>query len=272
MSVHPRALIGACHPVPTLGVTVIAAILAAGLGLPASDAALLVGAVLTGQLSIGWSNDAIDARRDRSAARADKPTATGAIATGPVAIAAGAALAATIGLSLALTPRAAAAALTLVAAGWAYNLGLKSTPASGLAYLVGFAAFPAAFWLQLHRTPPWWIPVVGGLLGLAAHFANVLPDLEDDRAAGIRGLPQRLGARGSIVALAALLAATAVVLAVGPRTAGPVFTPVVAAIGVLGAVAVTLVARRTADRPIAFRLTLALAVFDVAVVVTVAAS
>ncbi|MGN6607244.1 MAG: UbiA family prenyltransferase [Jatrophihabitans sp.] len=265
-----RSLVLACHPIPTLGVTVIAAVLSAGLGLPAGEVVLLVAAVLTGQLSIGWSNDAIDARRDRAAARTDKPTATGVVGARTVAVAAGVALVATVVLSVLLRPAAAATALTLVAAGWAYNLGLKATPASALAYAVGFGAFPAAPYLQLHRDPPWWVPVVGALLGVAAHVANVLPDLDDDRAAGVRGLPQRLGARRSIVALAALLAATAVVLAVGPRTAGPVFTPVVAGLGVLGAAAIVAVARRTADRPLAFRLTLLLALFDVAVVVSVA--
>jgi hypothetical protein len=41
---------------------------------------------------------------------------------------------------------------------------------------------------------------------------------------------------------------------------------------VLGAAAIAGVARRTTDRPWAFRLTVALALFDVAVVVSVAAS
>ncbi len=36
-------------------------------------------AVLAGQLTIGWSNDLIDLRRDREVARTDKPLATGAV-------------------------------------------------------------------------------------------------------------------------------------------------------------------------------------------------
>jgi hypothetical protein len=39
-----------------------------------------------------------------------------------------------------------------------------------------------------------WAFAAGALLGVAAHFANVLPDLDDDRATGVRGLPQSLAA------------------------------------------------------------------------------
>ena len=34
----------------------------------------------------------------------------------------------------------------------------------------------------------------GALLGVGAHLLNALPDLADDEATGVRGLPQRLGA------------------------------------------------------------------------------
>ncbi|HEX6798142.1 MAG TPA: UbiA family prenyltransferase, partial [Ktedonobacterales bacterium] len=39
---------------------------------------------------------------------------------------------------------------------------------------------------------PWLVPL-GAALGLALNVANALPDLEDDAAAGIRGLPHLLG-------------------------------------------------------------------------------
>ncbi|MEJ1231435.1 MAG: hypothetical protein WDM88_13540 [Galbitalea sp.] len=32
---------------------------------------------------------------------------------------------------------------------------------------------------------------MGGLLGAAGHFANTLPDLDDDATTGVRGLPHR---------------------------------------------------------------------------------
>jgi 1,4-dihydroxy-2-naphthoate octaprenyltransferase len=44
----------------------------------------------------------------------------------------------------------------------------------------------------------------GALLGSAAHFINVIKDMDEDRASGIGGLPQRLGKRNSILTAALL--------------------------------------------------------------------
>jgi len=75
------------HPLPTAGVTVITAGLAALAGLDFRTGALFTAAVLAGQLSIGWSNDWIDAGRDGVAGRTDKPVADGAIGRQAVALA-----------------------------------------------------------------------------------------------------------------------------------------------------------------------------------------
>ncbi|NEB37539.1 hypothetical protein G3I54_11485, partial [Streptomyces sp. SID14515] len=53
----------ACHPGPALAVTALACALALGSGLGGPRSALVTAAVLTGQLSVGWCNDAYDARR-----------------------------------------------------------------------------------------------------------------------------------------------------------------------------------------------------------------
>jgi 4-hydroxybenzoate polyprenyltransferase len=47
----------------------------------------------------------------------------------------------------------------------------------------------------------------GALLGMAAHFINVIKDMEQDQVSGIQGLPQRLGTKKSIIAAVALIAA-----------------------------------------------------------------
>ncbi|MEO9138911.1 MAG: UbiA family prenyltransferase [Jatrophihabitans sp.] len=267
----PRAaapgLLLSCHPVPTAGVTLVSALLAAGVGLPAAQVALLTGAVLTGQLSIGWSNDCIDADRDAATARPDKPAATGRVPRNLVAGAAGVALVATVALSFTLGLPAALALLTLVASGWIYNLGLKGTVLSGLAYLVGFGALPLAPSLALpgHPLPPWWVPAAGALLGLGAHVANVLPDLRADAATGVRGLPQRLGARISTILMAAALAGAAVVLGLGPDRS--VLLGVGASlVGLGGAAAVAILALRSPGSPAAFRVTILLALVDVGLV------
>jgi 4-hydroxybenzoate polyprenyltransferase len=74
-----RALALSCHPIPSVAVTAISAGLVALADLPIGRGALVTGAVLTGQLSIGWSNDYLDAESDRAVLRSDKPIATGAM-------------------------------------------------------------------------------------------------------------------------------------------------------------------------------------------------
>jgi 4-hydroxybenzoate polyprenyltransferase len=56
--------------------------------------------------------------------------------------------------------------------------------------------------------------VCGALFGTAAHFLNVIKDMEQDRASGIKGLPQRLGSKASVLTAIALIGiAIAVLLA-----------------------------------------------------------
>src|ERR1700679_1226446 len=75
-----RALIIASHPIPSLAVTAMATLLtaeAAPAGFGPGRVVLGALAVLAGQLSVGWSNAAIDAAR--GGGRPDKPTAVGVI-------------------------------------------------------------------------------------------------------------------------------------------------------------------------------------------------
>ena len=211
-------MVRACHPAPTVAVTALTAGLAALAGLPLGTGVLVVAAVFTGQLSIGWSNDALDAARDRVAGRTDKPVAAGRVSRRVVAAAAGVALVLTVALSLFLGLLPGAAALTVVACGWAYNLGVKATWFSFLPYAVAFGILPAVATLPLPGNP-WpagWAMLAGALLGVAAHLLNALPDLDDDLATGIRGLPHRLGRRATAVLGPALLVIASTVIIAGP--------------------------------------------------------
>ncbi|QMU77701.1 UbiA family prenyltransferase [Streptacidiphilus sp. PB12-B1b] len=211
-------LVRAAHAPPTAAVTALITLLALAAGRDPVGAVLVALAVLTGQLSVGWSNDRIDLRRDLAADRRDKPLVTGVVSARDVSVGAGTALALCIPLSLASGLPAGAAHLAGVAAAWAYNLGVKRTLLSWLPYALGFGLLPAFVTLGLpgHPWPPVWLPVAGALLGIGAHITNVLPDIDADLAAGVRGLPQRLGAhRSRSLAAAALLAASAV-LVLGP--------------------------------------------------------
>ena len=205
--VKGAALLAACHPGPAFAVTLLAGLLAGAVGLGPGRIALVVAAVLTGQLSIGWSNDLIDLARDRAVGREDKPLVDGRVSEQTVRVACGLAVVATVPLSLACGWLAGAVHLVCVAAGWAYNLGVKATPWSWLPYAVAFGGLPAFVSLTDNpdQVPPLWLPLAGALLGVGAHFVNVLPDLADDAATGVRGLPHRLGARWSQVVAAAVL-------------------------------------------------------------------
>lgn len=201
-----------------LAVTVLTTVLAATGDHPARSSALVAAAVLSGQLSVGWSNDAHDAARDTAADRADKPVVAGDITARTLWTAAGTALAVCAVLSLACGTLAGTVHLLGVAGAWLYNLRLKSTVLSWLPYAVGFAALPAFVALAEPggTTSAWWAVTAGALLGVAAHLADVLPDLRQDLAAGVRGLPQRMGARTTRALLPVPLVAATAVLAFGP--------------------------------------------------------
>lgn len=213
-----RGLALSCHPLPSVAVTTLAAGLAALAGLSVGRVTLVTATVLTGQLSIGWSNDYIDAARDRAVHRSDKPVAAGALAPRVAGIAALAALIVTIALSAALGWPGGAAALVIVLCGWIYNLGLKGTALSWLPYAIAFGMLPAVATLSdsPSRWPAAWALSAGALLGVAAHLANVLPDLREDVATGVRGLPHRLGARATALTAAAILLAASAAILFGP--------------------------------------------------------
>ena len=235
-------LVLAAHPGPTAAVTALSLVLGVGVGLPGTTLVLLGLAFLAGQLSIGWSNDWIDAGRDAAVGRTDKPVATGQIDVAVVRTAALAAAAATVVLSFALGLAAGVVHVVLVASGWSYNAGLKRTRWSVVPFIVSFGLLPAVVTFALpDPTPPApWAMLTGAVLGVAIHFTNVLPDLDDDARTGVSGLPHRAGRRVSgLVAFAALALASVVVL-VGPglvagSTSSP---PILAVVGVLAAVSI----------------------------------
>jgi 4-hydroxybenzoate polyprenyltransferase len=217
---HPqvRALALSCHPLPSVAVSALSAGLAALADLPVGRGVLVTMAVFTGQLSIGWSNDCLDAERDRVVHRSDKPVAAGVVAPRVAGAAAVVAFILTLTLSAALGWDGGAAALVIVLCGWLYNLGLKATALSWLPYAVAFGMLPAVATLSASpsRWPAAWALTAGALLGVAAHLANVLPDLREDIATGVRGLPHRLGTRATALTAAVILLAVSAVILFGP--------------------------------------------------------
>jgi 4-hydroxybenzoate polyprenyltransferase len=99
-----------------------------------------------------------------------------------------------------------------IACGIGYNFYFKFTLLSPLPYAVAFAALPSCIAISKEVTPPVWMWLGGALFGTAAHFINVLKDMQKDQASGIRGLPQRLGCKNSIAIAVALIAAGILVI------------------------------------------------------------
>ncbi len=252
------ALWRSSHPGPSVVVSVLALILGLSAGLDASRLTLLVAAVFVGQLSVGWCNDAADARRDAAVGRRDKPVARGEIAPRTVGTAAGIALALALALSAPLGPGLLIAHAVALASAWAYNLVLKRTAASVLPFALSFGLLPsfATLSLPVPAAAAPWASIAGATLGVAVHFANVLPDLADDAATGVRGLPHRVGARRSAIIAFAAVAVGAVAVLFGPASAGVSLQPfaIVAAVPVVVICAVGLViALHTPERTV-FRL------------------
>jgi 4-hydroxybenzoate polyprenyltransferase len=170
--------------------------------------------VATGQLVVGWSNDLYDFRDDLAHGRTNKPLVSGVITKqylqkwlrfmvpfsflanllGPLGIKGG--LVYMLG----------------VAFGVAYNFYFKFSPFSPLPYAVAFAALPSSIAISKGITPPVWMLLGGSIFGMAAHFINVIKDMEQDQVSGIQGLPQRLGAGKSVIIAITLIASGVLVI------------------------------------------------------------
>lgn len=223
-TVLPPALAGvaglarASHPGPVVAVT--AGITALALALGVRSALGVSVAVLLGQVSVGWSNDAIDAAADRAACRWDKPTVSGRVTPATLWVLAGVAAVACLPASMAAAgPAGGACHAAAVAMAWAYNLRLKRTRWSFLPYAVSFGLV-GPFLGMARPVPapgPGWLAACLAALGVAAHLANGIPDIDTDRRTGTGGAVARLGVRRSaLLSRALLLTAAAAAMVASP--------------------------------------------------------
>jgi 4-hydroxybenzoate polyprenyltransferase len=202
-----NGLLKAAHFGPTLIVTAISFAFATYYWWEGPAYVIAFG-VFTGQLVVGWSNDLYDFDDDQKHQRTKKPLVSGLITKqylqkwlrfmlpfsfianllGPLGIKGG--LVYMLG----------------IACGVAYNFYFKFNVLSPLPYAIAFAALPSSVVISKDLNPPLWMILGGALFGMAAHFINVLKDMDQDQASGIKGLPQRLGKTKSIAAAVALIA------------------------------------------------------------------
>lgn len=251
----------ASHPIPTFAVTILTLLLAVAFGVPPVPATAIVVAVFFNQIAIGLSNDIVDVARDRRAGRTDKPLVTGVVSLTSAWTVVAAATTVSLLLSVLVNPQVGLWQAVFLLSGFVYNAGLKATVFSAIPYATGFASLPAlvSAGTQPPTFPNWWVMFVGAILGVSAHFANVLPDEDSDRAEGIRGLPQRLPKSVIAIVLVVLPTLSSVILIwqSGSSAAWVTIPLGAAAVAVSGMAAV--VTLRASATPWPFRLAIAAA-------------
>ena len=207
-----RGLLQASHFIPTLIVSSIA--FAFGVHYWWEGPAYVIAfTVFTGQLVVGWSNDLYDFADDQRHGRMNKPLVSGLISKEylrnwlifmvPFSF-----------IANLLGPLGFKGGLLYwlgIGCGVAYNFYFKFNMFSPLPFAVAFAALPSCIAISKSVTPPMWMWLGGAILGCAAHFINVIKDMDQDRESAIKGLPQRIGKRASIAVAAALVLIAAVI-------------------------------------------------------------
>ena len=200
------SILRACHIGPTSAVTLISFLLASSLWWEGPALVIAFG-IFLGQLLVGFTNDLYDYQDDLKHNRTDKPLVSGKITTSQLtrAIKIVTPLAILVNLFGPLGVNGGLIYLLGVGLGVSYNFYFKSTLLSPLPYALAFAALVSSIVIATDQNVPIWLVLAGALFGVAAHFANVLKDLDQDLTSGIKGLPQRLGKKKSRIICGALL-------------------------------------------------------------------
>lgn len=193
------------HPAPVamymLLMVVLAPIaaLSAHRSLPGEAALRLALAMGCAQAAIGTLNDYCDRALD-AASKPQKPLVRGTVRPGEALalVAILAVLAIFFALSFGVV--AALILVAIMALGFAYDLRFKGTWISAVLFALHFPLLPIFVWAALGVWQPFlpWILPLGAALGIAMNIANSLPDLDEDIAAGVRGLPHVLGVRRAL--------------------------------------------------------------------------
>jgi len=202
-----KGLLKAAHFGPTLIVTTISFAVATFYWWEGPAYVIAFG-VFTGQLVVGWSNDLYDYDDDLKHQRVKKPLVSGLITKQylqkwlrfmlPFSFVAN--LLGPLGI------KGGSVYMLGIACGVAYNFYFKFNFLSPLPYAIAFAALPSSVVISKDLNPPMWMLLGGALFGMAAHFINVIKDMDQDQASGIKGMPQQLGKTKSITAAVVLIA------------------------------------------------------------------
>jgi 4-hydroxybenzoate polyprenyltransferase len=201
----------------TLAFGVYIVLVARGLP-PAGPLLLLLSAQLATQFAISLWNDYWDLPEDRIA-KPDKPIPAGVISAARVRMLGWIAVGVAFVLAAPLGPLVVTCTAVGLGAGLLYDVRLKRTPWSPLPFALGFGVLPlwaAAGVGRAWDATVWTAAALTAWLVVALHLADTLPDLDADRAAGLRGLAHILGRRATLaVCWAALGSGLAAALLLG---------------------------------------------------------
>ncbi|GHO43676.1 UbiA family prenyltransferase [Ktedonospora formicarum] len=207
-----RGLLRLCHPLPVLFHAIAVTIFALLAGWPHLNwfvLALIVLAHTAMQCAIAVFNDYCDRHLDIAAQKMQKPLVNGRVRPREALIFGSAFLILMLVLLLLLNIPALLISLLYLAFGMAYNLGLKSTPFSGIVFALAIPLIPVYAFVAFNHFMPflYWLVPIAALLGVALNLANSLPDLEGDAANQARTLAVFLGLRGTFLTCPLLIVA-----------------------------------------------------------------
>ncbi|GAC1406339.1 MAG: hypothetical protein NVS4B12_14800 [Ktedonobacteraceae bacterium] len=187
------------HPIPVLFHTIAITVFALVAAWPRfnwSIIALVVAAHGAMQLSIAILNDYCDRRLD-SLGQKQKPIPLGLVRPQEALILGLLMIVVMVLLLLPLNPLALLVSCLYLLLGQSYNLGLKSTPFSGIVFALAIPLIPLYAFLGVGHVLSviLWLVPVAALLGIALNLANALADIEEDAINGARTLAVVLGVR-----------------------------------------------------------------------------
>jgi len=206
------------HPVPVmfhiLAVTVFT-LLAAWPHFIWSIIVLVIAAHAAMQISIAMLNDYCDRRLD-AVSKSGKPIPRGLIHAREALIGGFVMIAIMLILLIQLPLLALLVSLCYLVLGQAYNLGLKSTPFSGIVFALAMPLIPLYAFAGIGRVPYvlFWLIPTGFLLGIALNLANSLPDIEQDAANGAKTLAVVLGVKRSFAVCQSMIVLAAALIGI----------------------------------------------------------
>ena len=219
------------HPLPVLLHTIAVTLFALLASWPHFEwitLLLVIAAHASMQCSIAVLNDYFDRRLDSESHKVKKPLVSGLVRPTEALLLGIFWLSLMIFLLLPLPPLAILLSCIYVILGQSYNLGLKSTPWSGIVFALAIPLIPIYAFVGVGHASPFvfWLFPVAALLGIVLNLANSLPDIQEDAAQHAHTLAVVLGVRGTKI-VCPLLILIAEILILGLAITGIVMAQIV---------------------------------------------